>query len=175
MLEDWGEGENEEPLSIPTMSLPQRRSSLASSIENVVEDILEHTHDDDQSIKDSKGSISLSGNPSTSNLLEVEKPLYEPEDDSSIGVMLRLFWYHFRKTIQSIVSHVFFDRIILVFIAMSSILMAMSDYTHVDEENNLVSDGSRINLVILECEIVFTVVFLLEFVLKLIALGRLIN
>lgn len=49
--------------------------------------------------------------------------------------------------------------------------MALSDYTHVDENNNLVKEGSETNTVIIECEIIFTVVFTCEFVIKILALG----
>jgi hypothetical protein len=80
-------------------------------------------------------------------------------------------WKTFRMKCKAIVRNVWFDRTILLVIAFSSILLASSDYTHVDDQNNLIEEGSPTNTVILRCEIVFTVVFLVEFILKIVALG----
>eukprot|EP01038_Epipyxis_sp_PR26KG_P011920 gene11920-15952_t len=70
-----------------------------------------------------------------------------------------------------IVKNDYFDRFILAAIVASSIFLSISDYTHVDENDNLVSQGSPRNQAINESEIYFVGIFFAEFILKVIALG----
>jgi voltage-dependent calcium channel L type alpha-1D len=76
-----------------------------------------------------------------------------------------------RGRVDYIVKHPLFDKVSIVVILANSILMACSDYTHVDSEGNLAARGSRINTAISQSDVAFTILFTVEFVLKLIAFG----
>ena len=92
---------------------------------------------------------------------------------------LYLFDEHnrFRIICANIVSHPFFDRVILLFILLNSIVLALTDWSVIDEDPNSedvgepVVEGSWRNTLLYESEIVFTVCFTTEFVLKVIAQG----
>ena len=76
-----------------------------------------------------------------------------------------------RKVALVIISNPLFDRFILTTIMINCVFMIMSDYEHVDNMNNLLSDGSIRNEVILSSEIYFTAIFTCEFLLKWAALN----
>ena len=76
-----------------------------------------------------------------------------------------------RKVALMIISNPLFDRFILTIIMVNCVFMIMSDYEHVDNMNNLSSDGSIRNEVILSSEIYFTAIFTCEFLLKWAALN----
>jgi hypothetical protein len=76
-----------------------------------------------------------------------------------------------RKVALVIISNPLFDRFILTIIMINCVFMIMSDYEHVDNMNNLLSDGSIRNEVILSSEIYFTAIFTCEFLLKWAALN----
>ena len=76
-----------------------------------------------------------------------------------------------RKVALVIISNPIFDRFILTIIMVNCVFMIMSDYEHVDNMNNLLSDGSIRNEVILSSEIYFTAIFTCEFLLKWAALN----
>jgi hypothetical protein len=76
-----------------------------------------------------------------------------------------------RKFAFSIISNPLFDQFILTIIMISCVFMIMSDYEHVDNMNNLSSDGSIQNQVVLSSEIYFTAIFTCEFLLKWMALN----
>ena len=76
-----------------------------------------------------------------------------------------------RKFAVVIISNPLFDQFILTIIMISCVFMIMSDYEHVDNMNNLSSDGSIQNQVVLSSEIYFTAIFTCEFLLKWMALN----
>ena len=76
-----------------------------------------------------------------------------------------------RKVALVIISNPLFDRFILTTIMINCVFMIMSDYEHVDNMNNLLSDGSIRNEVILSSEIYFTAIFTCEFLFKWAALN----
>ena len=77
----------------------------------------------------------------------------------------------FRMAAQRIAENPWFDRLVLVTIFLSTVFFAMSDYNNVDDQNNLVADGSIRNTIVIRGEIVFTYIFLFEFFIKATALG----
>jgi hypothetical protein len=76
-----------------------------------------------------------------------------------------------RKVAVVIICNPLFDRFILTIIMINCLFMIISDYEHVDNMNNLLSDGSIRNEVILSSEIYFTAIFTCEFLLKWAALN----
>jgi hypothetical protein len=56
-------------------------------------------------------------------------------------------------------------------IALNSLLLGMSDYSNVDSKGDLVAAGSWRNTLIDETEIIFTIVFTIECVFKIIGMG----
>ena len=76
-----------------------------------------------------------------------------------------------RKVALVIISNPLFDRFMLTIIMINCVFMIMSDYEHVDNMNNLLSDGSIRNEVILSSEIYFTAIFTCEFLFKWAALN----
>ena len=76
-----------------------------------------------------------------------------------------------RKFAVVIISNPLFDQFILTIIMISCVFMIISDYDHVDNMNNLSSDGSIQNQVVLSSEIYFTAIFTCEFLLKWMALN----
>jgi hypothetical protein len=76
-----------------------------------------------------------------------------------------------RKVAVAIISDSLFDRFILTIIMINCAFMIISDYEHVDDMNNLSSDGSIRNQIILSSEIYFTAIFTCEFLLKWAALN----
>jgi hypothetical protein len=59
----------------------------------------------------------------------------------------------------------------LAVIAANSILLGLADYSHVDQHGELISEGSWRNSLISQSEIIFTSIFTIEFVFKIIGLG----
>jgi hypothetical protein len=76
-----------------------------------------------------------------------------------------------REVALVIISNPLFDRFILTIIMINCLFMIISDYEHVDNMNNLSSDGSIRNQVILSSEIYITSIFTCEFLLKWAALN----
>jgi len=76
-----------------------------------------------------------------------------------------------RKFALVIISNPLFDRFILTIIMINCVFMIISDYEYVDNMNNLSSDGSIQNQVVLSSEIYFTAIFTCEFLLKWMALN----
>lgn len=83
----------------------------------------------------------------------------------------------FRIGCAKIISHPYFDRVILLFILLNSVVLALTDWSVIDEDPNSedvgepIREGSWRNTLLYESEIVFTVTFTAEFVLKVIAQG----
>lgn len=75
------------------------------------------------------------------------------------------------------VTHPWFDRFILLLILLNSIVLAITDWTVIDEDPSSESvgeplaEGSWRNAVLYDTEVIFTSLFALEFVLKVIAQG----
>ena len=110
-----------------------------------------------------------------SNKLMLES--FDGEDkkfDFSITYFLE-FWGSVREKIREIalqiIYHPFFDRFILFVILLNTAFLAVADYNHVDNANNLSSMGSTRNLIIIQSEVYFTAIFTTEFILKWCALS----
>lgn len=73
--------------------------------------------------------------------------------------------------INSVVKHHMWGKFILTIIATNAILYAMADYTHVDENGNLVTKGSVINSVISVTDNVFFAIFAFEMIIKWLSMG----
>lgn len=75
------------------------------------------------------------------------------------------------------IAHPWFDRVILLLIVLNSIVLAMTDWSVIDEDptsdtvGDPVPEGSWRNRLLYESEIAFTVCFTVEFVLKVVAQG----
>jgi len=76
----------------------------------------------------------------------------------------------FRGRIKSFTSSQYFDSFILVAIILNSLLIACIDYTNVNNDYQP-SDTSTRNYIIDKCEIIFTAVFAVECILKIISQG----
>ena len=70
-----------------------------------------------------------------------------------------------------IVNHPLFDKVSMAVILVNSLMMSWADYSHVDSQGHLATRGSPINRAIALSDIAFTVIFTLEFILKLIFWG----
>ena len=77
----------------------------------------------------------------------------------------------FRQAFVRVMAHPWFENFILFMIMVNAIFFSMADYTKVDEDGNIVEEGSIRNMIIIRTNIVFLVVFTLEFVVKVIAMG----
>ncbi len=64
-----------------------------------------------------------------------------------------------------------FDDVILLAILLNSLFLAMADYGQVDRNGNLLEENSWRNMILIRSEVAFTVVFTLECVVKVTALG----
>ena len=76
-----------------------------------------------------------------------------------------------RRYSQMFMDHLYFQRISLLAIIANSIIIAIADYSHVDSNGNLVTQGSIRNRIFLESDIFFTLFFLVECIIKVTALG----
>ena len=81
----------------------------------------------------------------------------------------------FRQTLGHycirIVTYIWFERLIFLSIILSSLFLAFADYNCVDDNNNLLTQCSVYNTILIESEVVFVIIFTLEFLLKIIAFG----
>eukprot|EP00752_Nemacystus_decipiens_P001936 g1865.t1 len=74
-------------------------------------------------------------------------------------------------------AHPWFERLVLLLILLNSIVLALVDWSAIDEDPSSedvgepIAEGSWRNTLLYETEIFFTVMFALEFVLKVIAQG----
>lgn len=75
------------------------------------------------------------------------------------------------------IAHPWFDRFILFLIVLNSFVLALTDWSVIDDDPNSedvgepVAEGSWRNALLFESEAIFTAFFTLEFVLKVIAQG----
>lgn len=76
----------------------------------------------------------------------------------------------FRQFIIRLICNPYFDHFILVVIVINTIIIGLSDYSHVDENNNLLLT-SQWNRAVAESNIVFVVIFMIEMTLKIIGMG----
>lgn len=82
-----------------------------------------------------------------------------------------------RQACVKAVAHPWFDRLILLLILLNSIVLALVDWSVINEDptsenvGEPIAEGSWRNTLLYETEIIFTVLFTLEFVLKVIAQG----
>lgn len=82
-----------------------------------------------------------------------------------------------RRACVRTVAHPWFDRLILLLILLNSIVLALVDWRVIDEDPSSedvgepIAEGSWRNALLYETEIFFTVMFALEFVLKVVAQG----
>lgn len=83
----------------------------------------------------------------------------------------------FRVICVRIVAHPWFDRFILLLIALNSLVLALTDWSVIDKDptsdevGEPIAEGSWRNTLLYESEIVFTSFFTLEFALKVVAQG----
>ncbi|CAN0576107.1 unnamed protein product, partial [Ectocarpus sp. 12 AP-2014] len=82
-----------------------------------------------------------------------------------------------RVAFVKLVAHPWFDRFILLVIALNSIVLALADWTRIDEDPSSehvgepIAEGSWRNTLLYETESIFTAIFTLEFVLKVVSQG----
>ncbi|CAN0154191.1 unnamed protein product [Ectocarpus sp. 8 AP-2014] len=82
-----------------------------------------------------------------------------------------------RVACVKLVAHPWFDRFILLVIALNSIVLALTDWTRIDEDPSSedvgepIAEGSWRNTLLYETEGIFTAIFTLEFVLKVVSQG----
>jgi hypothetical protein len=72
---------------------------------------------------------------------------------------------------MALITNKYFERFILLIIALNSLFLGMSDYSHVNSHGELVENSSWRNTLIRRSELVFTLIFTLECVLKIIGMG----
>eukprot|EP01035_Chromulina_nebulosa_P021842 gene21842-28269_t len=77
--------------------------------------------------------------------------------------------------VLGIVSHPAFDGLVVLLIIVNSIFLSLSDYDHVTNSNDLSENGSSVNSLIIQSELVFTLIFTVEFALKAMAFGLFTN
>ncbi|RLN86576.1 hypothetical protein BBJ28_00004388 [Nothophytophthora sp. Chile5] len=75
-----------------------------------------------------------------------------------------------QHVIWLVTSH-FFDRVVLALIATNSVLLAIVDVRHVDSQGEPANAGSLRNTVADYADSIFTVLFSIEFSLKIVAMG----
>src|SRR6056300_173388 len=85
--------------------------------------------------------------------------------------MISLQLQRCRHQLQQVVASSFFNNFTLIAILLNSIALACTDYRHVDNNYQPKTDGSLRNDIIEKAEIVFTVIFVVECLLKSIAYG----
>lgn len=82
-----------------------------------------------------------------------------------------------RVACVKVVNHPWFDRFILLLILLNSIVLAITDWTVIDEDptsesvGEPLAEGSWRNALLYDTEVIFTALFALEFVLKVVAQG----
>eukprot|EP01038_Epipyxis_sp_PR26KG_P008941 gene8941-12057_t len=76
-----------------------------------------------------------------------------------------------KKAVLCIINSKQFEDFFILIILINGAFIASSDYGHVDNNNNLISTGSVANTILIQSEIIFTILFTLEMVLKCIAFG----
>lgn len=76
-----------------------------------------------------------------------------------------------RKLTIRLITNRYFDRFILFVIAMNSLFLGLSDYSNVNSQGELVPEGSWRNTLIARSEIVFTLIFTMECLLKIVGMG----
>jgi hypothetical protein len=77
----------------------------------------------------------------------------------------------FRQAIIWCITWKRFDQLILLLIAANSIILAIADYSRVDERGDLDSSRSFRNAIVNYADTVFTVLFSIECTMKIIAMG----
>ncbi|KAL3673234.1 hypothetical protein V7S43_000957 [Phytophthora oleae] len=77
----------------------------------------------------------------------------------------------FRQYVVWLVTSKLFDQIVLLLIATNSVMLAIVDVRHVDEEGNPASEGSLRNTIADYANSIFTALFTVECTLKVVAMG----
>lgn len=90
-------------------------------------------------------------------------------EEQSLGCLTRS--NPFRQLFVRVIAHPLFENFILFMILLNAIFFSIADYTHVDENGDIVEEGSTVNAVIIRTNLLFLVVFTLEFAVKVIAQG----
>lgn len=85
--------------------------------------------------------------------------------------MISLQLPRYKHQLQQVVASSIFNNFTLLAILLNSIALACTDYRHVDDNYQPRTDGSLRNDIIEKAEIVFTVIFIVECLLKSIAYG----
>ena len=104
--------------------------------------------------------VDVEGPPSKKTIVFEERSLYYFRKD-----------HWLRKHAIIIITHEYFDNFILFVIALNSMVLGISDYGNVNSDGELVANGSWRNTLIDQTEILFTLVFSVECILKVIGMG----
>ena len=89
----------------------------------------------------------------------------------SIKDSLSRLFLRIQSFVKRIVTHPLFDRIGLAVILLNSIILAIIDYSVINNEGNPIEKGSWRNTLAAESDIYFIIYFTIEMVLKVIAQG----
>ena len=73
--------------------------------------------------------------------------------------------------VKKIITNPWFDRIGIAVILLNSIILAMIDYSVVDNDGNPIEKGSWRNTLAAKSDIYFIIYFTIEMVLKVVAQG----
>ncbi len=77
----------------------------------------------------------------------------------------------FRQWCVQVIVSTYFEYFIVFVILVNAVFLACADYGHVDDENNLVVTNSIRNLILQESTLPFTIIFVGELMLKVVAMG----
>jgi len=77
----------------------------------------------------------------------------------------------FRQWCVQIIVSTYFEYFIVFVILVNAVFLACADYGSVDSDNNLVVNGSIRNLILQESTLPFTIIFVGEVILKIVAMG----
>lgn len=81
----------------------------------------------------------------------------------------------FRLALCRLLNWKWFDRIVLTVIIVNSVILGIADYSNLDAEGNLASQGSWRNTVVEQSEPVFTTLFTVEMTIKILAMGFIVG
>lgn len=89
----------------------------------------------------------------------------------SINTYGTLFIHKLRSYVARVVRSVLFQRLSLAIIIANSLVIAIADYSKVDEHNNIIIENSLRNRIYLQSDVYFSVFFIVECGLKMFGLG----
>ena len=84
---------------------------------------------------------------------------------------IKRFYHELHSIVKRIVTDTWFDRIGLTAILLNSLILAMIDYSVVNNQGVPIENGSWRNTLAVESDIYFIIYFTVEMILKVFALG----